>query len=59
MINPELLFLFNLFCLVAGVFFGLYFVVKMIQGGRASLYTVLLTLVMLTWGIYSVVGVQP
>lgn len=48
---------FNLFCLVYGSFFVLYFIIKMVsRGGKISLYTVLLALLALTWGLYSMFG---
>lgn len=52
--NP--LSFFNLLCLVFGGFFTLFFIIKFFQRGRASLWTVLLTLLVLTWGIYSIFG---
>lgn len=55
--NDSLIKFFNLFCLVYGSFFTLYFIIKFIgKGGKASLYTILLALLALTWGIFSVFG---
>lgn len=54
--NP--LSFFNLLCLVFGGFFTLFFIIKFFQRGRASLWTVLLTLLVLTWGIYNAGGVR-
>lgn len=59
MIPGALLNFFNLFCLVHGAFFVLYYIIKfLVRGGTASTYFIILNLLALTWGIYSVIGVN-
>ena len=53
----EFMPVFNLFCLIYGSFMTLYYLIKLAQRGSGNIFLVMLTLVALTWGLYSVAGV--